>query len=44
MANPADAQLSPWYPCNFSNEMKTPDVTVKVESRYRFKCLMPAEE
>lgn len=44
VANPADAQLSPWYPCNFSNEMKTPDVTVKVESRYRFKCLMPAEE
>ena len=44
VANPTDAQLSPWYPCNFSNEMKTPDVTVKVESRYRFKCLMPAEE
>jgi hypothetical protein len=41
--NPADAALSPWYPCNFTTEMVTPDTTVAIEDRYRFKKFVDEE-
>ena len=35
--NPANPTLSPWYSCAFTNQLVTPDLTVNIEDRYRFK-------
>lgn len=34
--NTGNADLSPWYDCGFAMELKTPDATYDIESRYRF--------
>ena len=35
--NPADEELSPWYPCGFAADLKTPDASIPIEERYRYK-------
>ncbi len=37
--NPTDSNLSPWYSCAFTNQLVTPDLTVNIEDRYRFRFL-----
>ena len=41
--NPYDASIAPWYSCEFDTTLKTPDVTVDIEDRYRFRPLMKDE-
>lgn len=41
--NPTDEALSPWFPCNFSADLRTPDVTVAIENRYRYKNFVEEE-
>lgn len=41
--NPNDALISPWYPCAFGAELITPDVTVRIEDRYRFNKFITEE-
>lgn len=35
--NPSDEELSPWYPCGFSADLTTPDASIAIEDRYRYK-------
>ena len=35
--NPGNADLSPWYPCGFSADLTTPDASIAIENRYRYK-------
>ncbi len=41
--NPTSTALSPWYPCSFATELVTPDVTIAIEDRYRFKKFVDEE-
>lgn len=35
--NLGNADLSPWYPCGFSADLTTPDASIAIENRYRYK-------
>ena len=41
--NPTNAAIAPWYPCGFTSELSTPDLTLDVEKRYRFTAFMDEE-
>ena len=41
--NPYDASIAPWYSCEFDMTLKTPDVELDIEDRYRFKALVKEE-
>lgn len=41
--NPSDASIAPWYPCGFTSELSTPDLTLDIEKRYRFTAFMDEE-
>lgn len=41
--NPYNASIAPWYSCEFDTTLKTPDVELDIEDRYRLKSLQKAE-